>query len=113
MQTRPANADQHPGQVVVKRKRWTKAEMDTARTEEQASQDEKEKLKAELMKSIAHLEDELAQKNAKDWAGQEHPHPQPKAVASASVSKRLSAGREKGLAGVKGESTAVLPSAQH
>jgi hypothetical protein len=111
MQTRPANADQHPSQVVVKRKHRTKAEMDAARTEERASQDKKEKLKAELMKNIARLEDELAQKDAKDQAGQERPRPWPKAVASASVSKRLSAGREKGLAGVKGESTAVLPSA--
>src|SRR5580658_9018173 len=80
MQTRPANADQHPGQVVVKRKRRTKAEMDAARTEERASQDEKEKLKAELMKNIARLEDELAQKDAKDRAGQERPRPRPKAV---------------------------------
>jgi hypothetical protein len=46
-------------------------------------------VKAELLKNIARLEDQLAQKDTKERAGtQERPRPQPRrAAASAGVSK--------------------------
>jgi len=69
LQTRPTNASQHPGEVVAKRKRRTKAEMEAARAEEQALQDDKAKIHAALLQKVASLEDQLAQKDVKDKNG--------------------------------------------
>jgi len=89
VQTRPANADRHPGEVITttKKRRRTKAEMEAARAEERASQEVKDKAQAELLKTIARLEDQLAQSDAKGRTSiRERPRPQPRAVAANSVS---------------------------
>lgn len=59
-----------------------------ARAEELEAQANKDNLTAELQRNIARLEDELAQKDAKDRAGsQVRKRPQPRAIVSISTSK--------------------------
>jgi hypothetical protein len=69
VQTRPGNTDQHPGNVVTKRKRRTQAEMKEVRRVEDQEKEELKKLRAEKVCDLAALEDKISKKDSREAAG--------------------------------------------
>jgi uncharacterized protein YhaN len=88
VQTRPTNINQHPGNVIQKRKRRTKTEMSEARNQEQKEKEELETLRAEKVRDLAALEARISKKDKEEVAGTDtYMRPKPRPLAKKIVSR--------------------------
>jgi hypothetical protein len=83
LQTRAKNSSQHPGLLIPKRKRRTKAQMLEDREREQAEKDALEEKHHIKLRELASLEDDISQQDAAAASGtrthvQVRPRPTPR-----------------------------------
>ena len=69
LQTRAKNANQHPGDAIVKRKRRTKAEMEVAREQDRQIAEAAKKVKEEQIQAAAKMEDEIVARDKRAAGG--------------------------------------------
>ena len=63
LQTHTKNVDQHPGEVIQKRKRRTKVQMQVARAQDREIAAAKKKVEEEQLQAAAKMEDKIAAKD--------------------------------------------------
>jgi len=91
IQTRPKNANQHPG-LMVKRRRRTQAEMKEARDQKNQEKDDLERLRQEKVRDLAALEEKIGKRDVQAIAGahtvrpKPRPHPQVPVIIQVSIS---------------------------
>jgi ABC-type uncharacterized transport system substrate-binding protein len=69
LQTRAKNANQHPGDAIVKRKRCNPKQMEEAREQERQQVEAMKKRREEHIQAAAEMEDEIAARDKQAAAG--------------------------------------------